>query len=39
MKIEIEHVSMGDIVNVLMADAANNFKRAMRALCCMLQKI
>lgn len=26
---------VGDIVNVLMVAAANNFKRAMKALCCM----
>ena len=29
----------GDTVNVLLAAAAYNFKRAMKALWCMLQKI
>ena len=30
---------MGDTVNVLLAAAAYNFRRAMKALGCMLQKI
>lgn len=30
---------VGDTVNVLLAAAAYNFKRAMKALCCMIQKI
>jgi len=30
---------VGDTVNVLLAAAAYNFKRAMKALWCMLQKI
>ena len=30
---------VGDTVNILMAATAYNFKRAMKALCCILQKI
>lgn len=30
---------VGDTVNMLLAAAAYNFKRAMKAICCMLQKI